>query len=111
MFKDVLRQLRIERNLKQADVAKALGVTAATIGNYEQGLREPRNLEMWQKIADYFDVPVNYLMGSNSIKEHEEEVKSLKKTEIELLRYTNKCLKQENDMLKKKLEMILDIAM
>lgn len=50
MFKDKLKQLRTEHNLTQADVANALGVSSATIGNYEQGTREPRNHEMWQKL-------------------------------------------------------------
>ena len=43
MFKDKLKYLRIENNLTQADIAKAIGVSPATIGNYEQGTREPRN--------------------------------------------------------------------
>lgn len=62
MFKDRLKQLRIARNLTQAEIAKAIGVSAATIGNYEQGTREPRNNEMWQKLAAYFDVSVDELM-------------------------------------------------
>ena len=62
MFKDKLKQLRGERNLTQAEIAKAIGVSAATIGNYEQGTREPRNNEMWQKLANYFGVSVDSLM-------------------------------------------------
>lgn len=62
MFKDKLKQLRIEHNLTQADVAKAIGVSPATIGNYEQGTREPKNNEMWQKLADYFKVSLDELM-------------------------------------------------
>lgn len=66
MFKDKLKQLRIERNLTQAEIAKTIGVSAATIGNYEQGTREPRNNEMWQKLADYFSVSVDYLMDKET---------------------------------------------
>lgn len=68
MFKDKLKQLRVDRNLTQADVAKAIGVSAATIGNYEQGTREPRNNEMWQKLADYFGISVDALMDKENIK-------------------------------------------
>lgn len=64
MFKDKLKQLRIDKGLTQADVAKAIGVSAATIGNYEQGTREPRNNEMWQKLSDYFNVSIDYLMDN-----------------------------------------------
>lgn len=65
MFKDKLKQLRTERNLTQADIAKSIGVSAATIGNYEQGTREPRNNEMWQKLANFFEVTVDELMDKN----------------------------------------------
>jgi Predicted transcriptional regulators len=66
MFKDKLKHLRIENNLTQADIAKAIGVSPATIGNYEQGTREPRNNEMWQKLADYFGISVDELMDKNN---------------------------------------------
>lgn len=66
MFKDRLKQLRIDKGVTQADIAKAIGVSAATIGNYEQGTREPRNNEMWQKLADYFCVSVDELMDKES---------------------------------------------
>lgn len=62
MFKDKLRHLRKEHNLTQTDLAKALGVSPATIGNYEQGTRAPRNNEMWQKLADYFGVSIDELI-------------------------------------------------
>ena len=66
MFKDKLKYLRIENNLTQADIAKAIGVSPATIGNYEQGTREPRNNEMWQKLASYFNISVDELMDKNN---------------------------------------------
>lgn len=66
MFKDKLKHLRIENNLTQADIAKAIGVSPATIGNYEQGTREPRNNEMWKKLADYFNISVDELMDKDN---------------------------------------------
>lgn len=66
MFKDKLKQLRIEQNLTQADIANAIGVSPGTIGNYEQGTREPRNNEMWQKLATYLGVSVDELMDKNN---------------------------------------------
>ena len=66
MFKDKLKQLRIERNLTQADVANAIGVSPATIGNYEQGTRQPKNKEMWQKLSDFLGVSVDELMDKTN---------------------------------------------
>lgn len=100
MFKDKLKQLRMERNLTQADVAKGIGVSAATIGNYEQGTREPRNNDAWQRLADYFCITVDCLMD----KDEKADDKNYEKIVEE-----NILLRQENDRLKKKIKMILEI--
>lgn len=84
MFKDKLRQLRIENNLTQADIAKAIGVSPATIGNYEQGTREPRNNEMWQKLADYFGISVDELMDKSKTSS-KRVIKILKSPEQEFI--------------------------
>ena len=66
MFKDKLKQLRLEHGLTQSDVAKAIGVKSGTIGNYEQGTRIPKNDVMWKKLADLFNVSVDYLMDNDN---------------------------------------------
>lgn len=62
LFKDVLKQLRTEKGLTQEELADALGIKAGAIGNYEQGQRLPKDDKMWIKIANYFNVTVDYLM-------------------------------------------------
>lgn len=61
-MKNRLKEIRQEKNLSQTDIAKALGVTRQAISLYEKGDREPK-LETWQKLADFFHVPTEYLMG------------------------------------------------
>lgn len=61
-MKNRLKEIRQEKNLSQTDIAKALGVTRQAISLYEKGNRELK-LETWQKLADYFNVPVDYLLG------------------------------------------------
>lgn len=67
-FHEVLKFLRSSRNITQAELAKAIGVSASTIGMYESGVREP-NFETEEKIADYFNVSLDMLRG----KEEQEE--------------------------------------
>lgn len=57
-----IRELRAEKNISQAQLAVAVGVTADAIGKYERSDREPK-LKIWQKLADYFSVSVGYLQG------------------------------------------------
>lgn len=71
MFKDKLKQLRLDKGVTQSDIAKAIGVSPATISNYEQGTREPRRIETLEKIAEYFGVSVECLMDDNSINQYD----------------------------------------
>lgn len=61
-MKNRLKELRHEKNLSQTDIAKALGVTRQAISLYEKSDREPK-IDTWQKLADFFKVPTEYLMG------------------------------------------------
>ena len=58
----VLKMLRKQVGLTQANLAKKLKISPSTIGMYEQGRREPDS-EMLVKIAELFNVSVDYLIG------------------------------------------------
>ena len=62
MLKDRLKELRIEKGLRQVDVANAVGETLRAICNYEAGTREP-SLEMLVKLCRFFETDPNYLLG------------------------------------------------
>lgn len=66
-----IKLLREELGLKQEELAKALSVSPSAIGMYERNLREPNN-ELTLKIADYFNVTVDYLLGKSEIRNPEE---------------------------------------
>lgn len=57
-----LKELRIERNLTQSDLASFLGLNQTAIGKYERSELEP-NLQNLEKIADFFECSVDYLIG------------------------------------------------
>lgn len=60
-----LKQLRTENDVSQSDIAKLLDVTRQAYSRYERGEREP-DLEMLCKLADYYGVTVDYLIGHDS---------------------------------------------
>ena len=62
MFKERLKELRIERKLSQAELAKELNVTQRSISSWETGFREP-DFSMLERIAVFFDVTTDYLLG------------------------------------------------
>lgn len=61
-FKDRLKKLRTETETKQEVLAKYLNVGISTVSMYETGQREP-SLDILIKIAEYFNVSIDYLLG------------------------------------------------
>ena len=59
---NVLKELRTKKGVYQKDVAKYLGVDRTTYVKYERGVSEP-NLDIIKKLANYFDVTVDFLLG------------------------------------------------
>ena len=60
-FSQRLKQLRRDRHLTQAQVAKRIGVTAAMVSSYETDIRLP-SYEVMVRLADLFGVTVDYLL-------------------------------------------------
>lgn len=61
-FKDRIRKLREEKGLTQEELAKILGISRATLASWETGRREP-DFETTSKIAEFFGVSIDYLLG------------------------------------------------
>lgn len=57
-----LFELRKKNNLSQKDVAKSLFISQTCYSSYETGRTEP-NIEMLYKIADFYRVSVDYIIG------------------------------------------------
>ena len=62
MFRMRVKQLREEKHISQAHLAKAVGVGQSTVGMWESGKSVP-SYNTLIKIADYFNVTVDYLTG------------------------------------------------
>ena len=61
MLGEKIKKYREEKKITQVEVAKALGVKAATISKYEAGTLEP-NIESLKKLAQLFEVSVDELL-------------------------------------------------
>ena len=57
-----LRQVRRTKGITLKELAEDTGIVENTLSQYETEKREPRR-ETWIKLADYYCVPVSYLMG------------------------------------------------
>lgn len=62
MFCVTLKNLRLERKLTQQNVADRLEISRSVLSDYESGRVEP-TLSVVKKIADFFAVSADYLLG------------------------------------------------
>lgn len=62
MFDERLKELRIAQNLNQVTLGKMLDVSKQCLSNWENNNIQP-SIDMLIKIAEYFGVTTDYLLG------------------------------------------------
>lgn len=67
MFANRIKYLRQSRELNQVQLADKLGVAKQSISNWENDNIMP-SVEMLEKIADFFGVSTDYLLGREGKK-------------------------------------------
>ena len=62
-----LKEIRQKNSLTLEKMGEKVGIAKNTLSRYESGKREPK-LEVWQKLAGFFNVSVPYLQGFDEHK-------------------------------------------
>ena len=62
----MIKQLRESKHISQKDFAELLGISNVVLSRYENDIRKP-DYDILEKIADFFDVSVDYLLGRSAI--------------------------------------------
>ena len=65
-FYERLELLRTNACLSQMDFARQIKLSKSSVNMYERGEREP-GLETLERIADYFNVDMDYLLGKSDV--------------------------------------------
>lgn len=103
-----LKNMREKQGLLQKQLGDSLGISASTIGMYEQNRREPDNLTL-KKIANFFGVSTDYLLDNENDKYiNEKEFKEkeiLKKALID-----NDFMKSNEDLTDEELKRLLEFV-
>ncbi len=61
----IIKELRSEEGISQRELGNRLGVCNQAVSFWESGQREP-DLDMLIKIAKYFQVSVDFLLGTDN---------------------------------------------
>lgn len=78
-------------DIKQVDVAKAIGVSSATISEWRKGRKSPR-IEKVRLVATYFGVDVDYFFTNTKVPEYSPDM-------LELLEMYSDLTEQKKEML------------
>lgn len=65
-----LRKLREEKGISQVGLARALKISNSMLSRYEKNRRSPDYATL-SKLADFFEVSTDYLLGRTNIRKHE----------------------------------------
>lgn len=64
MINERIKQLRQARSMTQVELASGLGVSKQCVSNWENDYIQP-SIEMLIKLAEFFKVSTDYLLGRN----------------------------------------------
>lgn len=105
-FKDILYKLRKEKKISQQDIGNLVGISSQAVSKWELGDSEPDS-EALIKIANYFGVSVDYLLGNVSYKNNEElkEIEALKSLLIK-----NGFMNKDEDLTEKELNKLFQFV-
>lgn len=93
MIGSKIKTLRENKELSQKGLATILGISPSTVGMYEQDRRAP-DTEMLLKLADYFKVSVDYLLGKTDNKTNNLDKSLNKKDEKDIEKALSATLEQ-----------------
>lgn len=94
MVGKIIRVLRLEKGITQNELSNYLGLTPKMVSFYELGERFPP-YDIINKLADYFNVSTDYLLGRSEIKNSENLLIDYSKLSIEDLKEIEKYIQQK----------------
>lgn len=84
-FGDILKTLRKNNGLTQSELGRHVGLSKAVVSKYETGIGYP-NFETLIRIAKYFGVTTDYLLGEENVKTV--DVSELTESQAEIIHRT-----------------------
>lgn len=102
-FQQRIKELRKEKRITQQEFADVFFLNKSSISRYEHGTQMPE-ADMLTKMADYFDVTLDYLLGRTNNKREPElkialntfSTNGLNEDDIEMVKGIIENLKKKN---------------
>ncbi len=96
-----LKKLRTEKGISQQQLANELEISQQSINKYENHKIEPE-IFLLEKMADYFETSIDYLVGHTDLRRKIEEVQScaLNGEEAALMEQYRRLLPRERESIR-----------
>lgn len=91
-----LKRLRVDKHLRQEQVAEIIGVTKSAISYYENDIRQP-SYDILLRFASLYRVSTDYLLGRTDI--HSLDVSGLTEDEVSIVTELVASMVAKNDKL------------
>lgn len=98
VFMKRMKELRQKKGISMEELANALGVSKSRINMWENNGSVPRS-DVLIKIAEYYSVPTDYLLGNNNASESPNDAK-LNALQRNLGKLNEEELKKAEEVLK-----------
>lgn len=102
-----LRELRLQRNISQEEVARHIGITRSAYSHYEINNRQPV-YETLIKLAAFFQVSLDYIIGGNAPNNQSPEPNEPSADSNELLKLIRDM---SHEQRKQSIGLLLDMVM
>jgi len=76
MFGDILKKLREQSGVSQKKLAEEIHVSQQTVGSWEVNRTTP-NPDLMNRVADYFNVSLDYLLGRETTNSSKEKIRRI----------------------------------
>lgn len=90
-----LKLMRLERRLKQSEIAEIIGISEQSLSRYENDGRIPRGEDL-KKLANLFDCSTDYILGLSPIRTPYDEIAEKLLGRRDLLRFWDEIRNRED---------------
>ena len=85
VFSKRIKQLRAEKNLSLREVGEGMDLSPAILHYYETGQKKP-SFQTIMKLAKFYNVSVDYLLGMDYVEENRSELYLKEETLLKMIR-------------------------
>jgi transcriptional regulator with XRE-family HTH domain len=103
-FSERMTELRLEKGLSKAEVARGTKMSRSAITSYENGSRNNPTNDILKKLSEFFDVSLDYLTGQSDIRDKLTATELIEifrrlndKSKLELIKYAKYLEKEQSN--------------